>query len=95
VVIKEQRKRRIYVNGLLARNEPGSGYVPNRQLWIRERHGHYVPNPNLKLRVALPDGSDAWVPLLEVMNLSWHESHLDGSARSRLAGGDLAAGAAM
>jgi hypothetical protein len=84
VVIKPARKQRLYVNGLLARNEPGSAYVPNRQLWIREARGHYVPNPALRLRVARADGADAWVPLHEVMNLSWHESHLERNARSRL-----------
>ena len=84
VVIKPARKRRLYVNGLLARNEPGSAYAPNRQLWIREARGHYVPNPSLCLRVARPDGVDAWVPLHQVMNLAWHESHLERNARSRL-----------
>jgi hypothetical protein len=84
VVIKPARKQRLYVNGLLARNEPGSAYAPNRQLWIREARGHYVPNPALRLRVALADGADAWVPLHELMNLSWHESHLERNARSRL-----------
>lgn len=86
VVVKPARKRRVYVNGLLARNEPGSAYAPNRQLWIRETRGHYVPNPALRLRVARPDGADAWVPLLEVMNLAWHESHLEEDAQFRLAG---------
>jgi len=84
VVIKPARKRRLYVNGLLARNEPGSAYAPNRQLWIREARGHYVPNPSLCLRVARADGADAWVPLHQVMNLAWHESHLERNARSRL-----------
>ena len=84
VVIKPARKRRLYVNGLLARNEPGSAYVPNRQLWIREARGHYVPNPSLCLRVARPEGADAWVSLHQVMNLAWHESHLERNARSRL-----------
>ena len=84
VFIKPARKRRVYVNGLLARNEPGSAYAPNRQLWIREARGHYVPNPALRLRIASADGADAWVPLHEVMNLSWHESHLERSARWRL-----------
>ena len=80
VVIKPARKNRVYLSGLLARNEPGSAYAPNRQLWIRERHGHYAPNPALSLRVALPDGTDAWVPLHQVMNLAWHESHFAASA---------------
>jgi hypothetical protein len=84
VVIKPARKRRLYVNGLLARNEPGSAYVPNRQLWIREARGHYVPNPSLCLRVARADGAESWVSLHQVMNLPWHESHLERNARSRL-----------
>jgi hypothetical protein len=93
VVIKAARKRRTYVNGLLARNEPGSAYVPNRQLWVRESFGHYVPNPALSLRVAGADGADAWVPLHEVMDLAWLESHFEVGARGRLTGGrvDVAA----
>jgi hypothetical protein len=76
VVIRPERKRRVYVNGLLARNEPGSAYSPNRQLWIRERMGHYSPNPALRLRVA----DERWAPLHEVMNLAWHESHFETRA---------------
>jgi hypothetical protein len=45
-----------------------------------------VPNPALCLRVARPDGADAWAPLHEVMNLAGHESHLEGNAHFRLAG---------
>lgn len=81
VVVKPERKRRIYINGLLARNEPGSAYLPNRQLWVRERQGHYVPNPDLRLRAASGDG---WTPLHDVMDLAWHESHLEPGARGRL-----------
>jgi hypothetical protein len=95
VVVKPARKRRVYVNGLLARNEPGSAYAPNRQLWIREARGHYVPNPALRLRIAGADGADAWVPLHAVMNLSWHESHLERSARWRLVRAAPAIGAAV
>src|SRR3954470_10154421 len=69
-VIKPARKRRLHANAALARNEPGSAYVPNRQLWIREARRHYVPNRALRVRVAGPDGGDAWVPPHEVMNLS-------------------------
>ena len=84
VVVKPERKRRIYINGLMARNEPGSSYAPNRQLWLRETRGNYVPNPALRLRVGRPDGADAWVPVQEVMNLAWHESHLEADALFRL-----------
>lgn len=87
VVVKADRRRRVYVNGLLARNEPGSKYQPNRKLWVRERVGHYAPNPELRLRVGLPDGSQAWKPAVEVMNLAWHESHLEQHAVGRKVAG--------
>jgi hypothetical protein len=84
VVVKSARKRRTYVNGLLARNEPGSGYVPNRQLWVRESFGRYVPNGALSIKVAAQDGAETWLPLHEAMNLAWHESHLVSGAPGRL-----------
>ncbi len=41
------------------RAEACSSYRPARRLWVRERQGHYVPNPALKLRVRQSDGTDA------------------------------------
>lgn len=62
----EKRRKRGYVNQVLARAEAGSPYRPSRQLWVRCQHGYYLPNPALQMR----DG-DTWRPVYEVMNLAW------------------------
>ena len=51
---------------MLARAEVGSAYQPARKLWVRARNGHYLPNPNMQLRVA-----GAWAPVYVVMALDW------------------------
>jgi hypothetical protein len=84
VMVKPERKRRAYVNAVLARAEAGSSYRPARRLWVRERQGHYVPNPALKLRVRQPDGTDAWLPLLEVLNAPWLDAQMLPTALGRL-----------
>jgi len=76
VMVKPERKRREYVNGVLARAEACSSYRPARRLWVRERHGHYVPNPALLLRVRQADGSEAWRPIFEVLNTAWLDAQL-------------------
>jgi hypothetical protein len=85
VVIREERRKRTYVNHVLSRNEVNSKYTPARKLWLRERQGHYVPNPELRVRVDLADGNDVWKPLVEVLNIGWTESHLRADAARRLA----------
>lgn len=84
VMVKPERKRRTYVSAVLARAEASSSYRPARRLWVRERHGHYVPNPALKLRVRQADGSEAWQPILEVVNAAWLEAHLSPRAGGHL-----------
>jgi len=61
-----KRAKRGYINQVLARAEAGSPYRPARQLWVRSRHGHYLPNPAMQVR----DG-DAWRPVYELLNLVW------------------------
>ena len=53
VVVRESRRQRTYVNSVLARSEVNSRYATSRQLWQRERQGHYMPNPKVLLRVVL------------------------------------------
>lgn len=68
-VIPDERRRRVYWNGVLARAEIDSTYRPARRLWRRERVGHYRPS-HVAIRVAGELGSeDAWVPLDELMAL--------------------------
>jgi hypothetical protein len=84
VVVRESRHKRPYINSVLARSEVNSSYSASRQLWRRERQGHYVPNPKLSLRVALPDGSETWRPVLEVLNVAWLVKHLSPQTTARL-----------
>ena len=62
----EARRKRSYVNHVLARAERDSSYRPARRLWARARNGYYAPNPAMLLRVG-----DAWVPVFDVLALDW------------------------
>jgi hypothetical protein len=62
----DRRRKRSYVNQVLARAEVSSTYQPARKLWVRSSSGHYLPNPALQLRTA-----DAWKPVYTVMALDW------------------------
>jgi hypothetical protein len=62
----DKRRKRSYVNQVLARAEVSSAYQPARKLWARASNGHYLPNPALLLR-----RGDAWAPVYELMALDW------------------------
>lgn len=64
----DRRRKRTYVNQVLARAEVDSTYRPARKLWARSRNGHYLPNPELQLRKG-----DGWQPVYEVHGLDWIE----------------------
>jgi hypothetical protein len=79
-VVPEERRRRTYWNGVLARAEVGSSYRPARKLWRRERTGHYVPS-HIKIRVAGNEGdADVYVPLWKLLGLDLLEPELIVSA---------------
>lgn len=63
---KEARRKRHYINQVLARAEAESGYKPARKLWARTRNGHYLPNPAMLLR-----HSEGWRPVYEALGLDW------------------------
>lgn len=63
---KEIRRKRSYVNQVLARSEVDSSYKPARKLWSRGQNGHYFPNPDLLVR-----RGDDWRPLYECLNMPW------------------------
>ena len=63
---KDQRRKRSYLNQVLARAEVNSNYQPARKLWARTRNGYYLPNPGLLLR----QGED-WKPVYEALRLDW------------------------
>jgi hypothetical protein len=62
----EKRRKRSYVNQVLARAEAGSAYQPARKLWVRSSNGYYLPNPAMQLRTG-----DAWTPVYTAMALDW------------------------
>jgi hypothetical protein len=62
----DKRRKRSYLNQVLARAEVDSNYRPARKLWARTRNGHYLPNPEMLLRKG-----DAWRPVYEALSLDW------------------------
>ncbi len=64
-VLRPERKKRTYVNAVLARAECQSGYQPSRKLWQRTKIGHYTFNPDLKLRAS---STGEWVPWKQWLN---------------------------
>ena len=63
---KDIRRKRSYVNQVLARAEVDSSYKPARKLWARTRNGHYLPNPGMQLR-----HGDGWRPVYDALALDW------------------------
>lgn len=63
---KEIRRKRSYVNQVLARGEVDSSYRPARKLWCRTQNGHYFPNPDLLVR-----RDEDWLPVYECLNMPW------------------------
>ena len=66
-----RRKKRSYVNQVLARAEALSAYQPSRKLWVRTFNGHYLPNPALQLRQHADTLDPSWRAVYEVLNLAW------------------------
>jgi len=62
----DKRRKRSYVNQVLARAEVGSSYRPARQLFARARHGYYLPNPAMLVRQ-----DEGWVAVYDAFGLDW------------------------
>jgi hypothetical protein len=65
------RRRRTYLNHVLARAEAGSSYRPARKLWERWGNGNYLPARDMHLRRRTAEGQDVWVPIHDALNLDW------------------------
>ena len=50
-VVPERRKKRTYISSILSKNEVSREDRYNRKLFLRLRHGQYLINPRLALRV--------------------------------------------
>jgi hypothetical protein len=62
----EPRRKRTYVNQVLARAERDSRYQPARRLWMRTKNGHYFPNPAMQRREG-----EGWQPVYDRLALDW------------------------
>jgi hypothetical protein len=80
-ILQPNRKKRTYVNGVLARSEVDSTYATSRQLWQREARGVYVPAPGLALTTGErdPDGLDTFDQAVKVLGITRTEAFLTGS----------------
>ena len=63
------RRKKEYLNGVLARAEIGSGYRPARKLWKRRELGYYMPAPDMKLRRKTAEG-EAWIAVVDALELA-------------------------
>jgi hypothetical protein len=68
-VLPEERRRRIYWNGILARAEVQSTYSPARKLWRRERLGNYLPSEHALLRTADERGEERFRSIAEMLRI--------------------------
>lgn len=70
----DTRRKRTYLNGVLARAEVSSAYQPSRQLWVRASNGHYFPNPDMRVRVPHAAGGTEgvqWQAMGRAFRLDW------------------------
>jgi hypothetical protein len=68
-VVPDERRKRTYWNGVLARAEESGTYRPARRLWRRERFGHYVPSATTRLRTADDDGVESFRSLADLLRV--------------------------
>jgi len=50
-VLPARRKKRAYISSILSKNEVSRDDKYNRKLFLRVKHGHYIINPRLSLRM--------------------------------------------
>lgn len=63
-VLPARRKRQTYISSILSSNEVSRDFKYNRRLFLRIKRGHYVLNPDVKLRM----GND-WLKVYDVLNV--------------------------
>lgn len=83
-VLRPERRKRTWINAVLARAEVDSSYQPARKLWLRWETGYYIPNPAMRLRVSDGDGNQTWLPVHAAMALP-RVLHGNGGGETRRA----------
>ena len=69
-IVANERRKRPYLSGLLARNEVSRDYAYNRRLFKRRALGCYQFNSTLSVRQRR-NAEDVWTPIFEALNLSF------------------------
>jgi hypothetical protein len=67
-IVANERRKRPYLSGLLARNEVSRDYAYNRRLFKRRALGCYQFNSALSVRQRR-NAEDVWTPIFEALNL--------------------------
>jgi hypothetical protein len=68
-VLPPERRKRVFISGVLARNEVDRAYAYNRRLFKRVKNGLYQLNPALSVRRQGSGGVDECVPVFSALNL--------------------------
>ena len=63
-VLPERRKKRAYLSSILSKNEFTKDDKHNRKLFFRIKHGHYLFNPDLALKVG-----EEWLNIYDLLSL--------------------------
>ena len=63
-IVPERRKKRAYISSILSKNEVDRADKYNRKLFRRIKHGHYIINPQLSVRV-----EDEWRNIYDLLSL--------------------------
>ncbi len=64
IIMPEKRKRRPYISSILAKHEINRQDIYNKKLFLRIKHGHYILNPDLMIKV-----EEEWVNIYKSLNL--------------------------
>ncbi len=62
-LLPARRKKQPYISGILSKNELNRDDKYNRKLFLRVKHGHYIMNPGLSLKV-----EDEWLNIYELLS---------------------------
>lgn len=78
-IVPERRKKRAYLSSILSKNEVSRQGKYNRKLFRRMKHGHYIINPRLAVRVG-----GEWRNIYDLLSLdhlgySYREPHFDAT----------------
>jgi hypothetical protein len=63
MIMFERYKKRAYLSSILAKNEIHRQNIYNKKLFLRVKHGHYILNPELMLKLG-----NEWINIYNLLN---------------------------